>query len=527
MSPAPVYRKPFNKKRLLFITPEECRTIAKTYGTPVTVYDEKTLSRYTNDLLKAPHAYGLVARYAVKANINATLITFLAQRGFYFDASSHWEVARLLRYGIPGNRILLTAQEKTPTPEKMLRRGVELNATSLHQLQLYAAASRTCGRTSLSIRVNPGSSSSVQYKTNVAGGDSSFGIWHEFLTTVLAVAKRYAIRITRLHVHLSSNTDPDEWLKLIEQVLVKIVPQLPDVTHFNVGGGFAIARYTDEYQTSLHTVLGQLKRYIRDFYKKTARKLVIELEPGAYLVAHAGLLISTIDDIVITPRENQMNSSTKSTSTHSISTNSVSTNSISTNSISTNSISTNSMRHGHNHQKNAQHLPIKPHLDKTTAHNYNIFVKLNTGMNDLMRPALYGARHYMAIIKARANLNQQSAAVLQKAVSNEYFSYMTSIDAAVPVILVGHCCEKGDLLTPQANNPHCAETRTLAKLSIGDYVIITGVGAYGTSLANHYNSFPFLAECWRDSDRRIQLIRKRQTLADLTRSEINIFKPGY
>lgn len=74
------------------------------------------------------------------------------------------------------------------------------------------------------------------------------------------------------------------------------------------------------------------------------------------------------------------------------------------------------------------------------------YLKLNTGMNDLIRPAMYGSQHPIFIMN---NANESEA-----------------------VLLVGHNCESGDIFTPQPDDPEALFPRTLPKAQIGDYVII-------------------------------------------------------
>lgn len=97
------------------------------------------------------------------------------------------------------------------------------------------------------------------------------------------------------------------------------------------------------------------------------------------------------------------------------------------------------------------------------------FMKLNTGMNDFMRPTLYAAQHPIEVLND----------------SEELHDY----------VVVGHNCESGDLLTPASYDAEQIDTRRLRKAQIGDIVAIGGVGAYGASMAVHgYNSFPSAKE---------------------------------
>ncbi len=97
------------------------------------------------------------------------------------------------------------------------------------------------------------------------------------------------------------------------------------------------------------------------------------------------------------------------------------------------------------------------------------FLRLNTGMNDFLRTALYGAQHRIEVMNDSTE-------------TKEY-------------VVVGHNCESGDLFTPAKGDPESIESRTLTKAQIGDEVRIYDVGAYGASMrARGYNSFPDAGE---------------------------------
>ncbi|MGH9577955.1 MAG: diaminopimelate decarboxylase family protein, partial [Terriglobales bacterium] len=112
------------------------------------------------------------------------------------------------------------------------------------------------------------------------------------------------------------------------------------------------------------------------------------------------------------------------------------------------------------------------------------FLIVDAAMNDLLRPALYGAYHEIVpVVKARRP---------QKACD-----------------VVGPVCETGDFL---------ALDRRLPELSPGDLVAILDAGAYGMAQASNYNTRPRPAEVLvHDTSARI--IRQREKAADLMRLE--------
>ena len=113
--------------------------------------------------------------------------------------------------------------------------------------------------------------------------------------------------------------------------------------------------------------------------------------------------------------------------------------------------------------------------------NNKNFIILDAGMNNLMRPALYGANHKIVPLKK----------------NNKKFSK--------DIEFVGPVCESSDTFLKQ---------KGFSKIKTGDYVAITDVGAYGMSLASNYNTRPLIAEIMISGSKH-KLIRKRQSLESL------------
>jgi len=113
------------------------------------------------------------------------------------------------------------------------------------------------------------------------------------------------------------------------------------------------------------------------------------------------------------------------------------------------------------------------------------FVITDAGMNDLIRPALYGAKHQIAPV------------VLSTARKSK-------------VEVVGPVCESGDFFAHDCN---------LQDVNEGDLLAVLDAGAYGMSLASNYNSRPRPAEVLV-SGKRVKLIRHRETIEELVAAEL-------
>jgi len=123
------------------------------------------------------------------------------------------------------------------------------------------------------------------------------------------------------------------------------------------------------------------------------------------------------------------------------------------------------------------------YIKQTTTKN---FVIVDAGMNDLLRPFLYGAHH----------------TIVPSVKTSTYFKR--------PVDIVGPICESADFL---------AKDRRFPKVKESDYLIVLGAGAYGYSMSSNYNSRPRVAEVLVKGN-KFYLIRKRETYKDLVSKEI-------
>ena len=410
-----------------FLDYTTAHTVSDSFGTPIYVYDQKSLEANAAAVLKFPNAFGLTARYAMKASPNGAILKIFAKAGLHIDASSGHEVHRAMAAGIPARHISLSAQELPVDLSDLLDAGIQLNACSLAQLERFGQI-KPGGQ--VGIRINPGAGSGGNNRTNVGGPSSSFGIWHHWIPQIKSILEKYDLTAVRIHTHIGSGSDPDVWLK-VAKMNFDIVRQFPDVTTLNLGGGFKVGRMPDEKSTDLQVVGLPVKEKFEEFAVETGRQIHLEVEPGTFLVANAGALLSRVQDVV------------------------------------------------------------------STGEGGYEFIKLDTGMTELLRPSIYGAQHPISLLQSSEN------------------------SEAKDYVIVGHCCESGDILTPAAGDPELLATRALPLAEIGDYCVIDGSGAYASAMTpKHYNSYPEAAEVILDLDNAPKLIRRRQKLEEIWANEV-------
>jgi diaminopimelate decarboxylase len=281
------------------LTLAQAAEVRERFGTPSYVYDRDDLEAAARRALAFPAPFGFTLRYAMKANPSRGILTLFRGLGLHVDASSDHEVERALRAGFAPAAIQLTSQMPSPRLAEHLARGVLYNTCSLHQLEAFG---RLAPGREISVRMNPGLGSGATNRTNTGGPASSFGIWHEYLGDVKTLAERFDLRITRLHSHVGSGTDPEVW-KRCTRMTLDLAAKLPDVQLINLGGGFKVGRMPGEPSVDMADVGAHVRAELLAFRDRDGRALHLEIEPGTYLVANAGVVVATCIDVVDTGRD--------------------------------------------------------------------------------------------------------------------------------------------------------------------------------------------------------------------------------
>ena len=279
---------------------------AELFGTPVYVYDEKLLLDKCLECLDMPNAYGLTVRYAMKANSNRTLLRLISDAGLHFDASSLNEVMRAHLAGVPFGKIMLTTQEVYEGADKdklreLLSRGLQYNVCSLRQLRLVCEFA-SIDSFSPGIRVHPGIGSGESATRNTGDDYACFGIHLSDVEEALSFARENGIVFKHIHEHIGSGADSEMWRKNIDLELDIIEKYFPDAETVCFGGGLKEARMPDEHPADVQTLGNYAKMQIEDFFRRTGRKLGMEIEPGTYIAANAGYAITRVIDKKSTSR---------------------------------------------------------------------------------------------------------------------------------------------------------------------------------------------------------------------------------
>jgi diaminopimelate decarboxylase len=282
------------------VSPQAVVQAAALCGTPFYLYDEAMIVERCRDVLAMPSAFGLTGRYAMKANPGRAILELVSETGMGVDASSLNEVRRARRAGVPAGRIMLTSQEVPEGQdrrdlEELMRDGLVYNACSQLQLERVAPFARASG-VELSVRVNPGVGAGESVTRNTGDKYSSFGVHLAGLERLTSLARDAGVVLGGVHVHIGSGGDPAAWRENIDRMLEIVERFFPDARTVDLGGGFKEARMPDEQAADVAALGRHAKDRFEAFAARTGRRLHMSVEPGTYLVANAGYLVTRVVD---------------------------------------------------------------------------------------------------------------------------------------------------------------------------------------------------------------------------------------
>ena len=343
------------------------------------VYDRDSVRRAARELLDLDSVDRVL--YAVKANFNAELLAVLDEEGVDFDCVSPGEV-EWLEQVIPGadpGRVLFTPNfAPRDEYEWALEKGLQLTLDNLYPLEAWPGLFRGAD---LFIRIDPGQGRGHHEHVKTAGVHSKFGIPMFEVDQLQKLVEDAGARVIGIHAHSGSGIlDPDNW-RAVAVKLVDVAQKFPAVQSIDLGGGIGVPDKPGEKPFDLEK-LDRTLNEIRASYPQYR----LWLEPGRYLVAQAGVLLSRVT--------------------------------------------------------------------QTKGKGDMRYVGIGTGMNSLIRPALYGSYHEIV------NLTRADQAPTDT------------------VTVVGPICETGDRLGSDRLMPQSEEN---------DVILIANAGAYGFVMSSQYN----------------------------------------
>lgn len=265
--------------------------IAAEFGTPCYVYDASVIRERVQRL----RAFDVI-RFAQKACSNIHILRLLKNEGTLVDAVSAGELERarcagFSAQGDPPGVVFTADLMDRATLERVLEYDVQVNAGSP---QMLAQVGERHPGHAVWLRVNPGFGHGHSRKTNTGGEWSKHGIWHTHLDEALAYIDQYKLRLVGLHMHIGSGVEY-EHLRRVCSAMVDLVGRLGrDLHAISAGGGLSVPYKGGEAEVDTAAYHQHWHSARQEIEARLGHPVQLELEPGRYLVAEAGVLLAEV-----------------------------------------------------------------------------------------------------------------------------------------------------------------------------------------------------------------------------------------
>jgi diaminopimelate decarboxylase len=275
----------------------DLQVLAQRVGTPLHVYSASAIRQRIQALQTALQGLDTLVCYAVKANANLAILEIMAEAGLGADIVSAGELQRSLRAGIPASRIVFSGVAKSAEEiAAALAAGIDrFNVESREELNLLqgiAAARNAVARAS--VRVNPDVDALTHAKISTGKSENKFGVGIDEAREWFADSARLThVRLDGLHVHIGSQMLSVDPIRLALQRVASFWRELASAGHaidsIDVGGGLGVCyRNGRDQPVSIRDYADVIRQALLGFGGR------ILLEPGRWLVAEAGVLLTRV-----------------------------------------------------------------------------------------------------------------------------------------------------------------------------------------------------------------------------------------
>lgn len=404
--------------------------LAARFGTPFYVYDAAMIRQQTSKVRQAFAGLPFRPCFAMKANSSLAILDLVRKNGFGCDAVSPGEIFLAKAAGFTSDAIWFTCSNVSDDDLLAIDDpAIVINVNSLSEIDRII---RLNLQNPLALRINPQVGAGHHHDVVTAGEGVKFGIDLAEIESARMLAEDSGRLVVGIHAHIGSGIDAIEPLIAAAKTLLELSVTFRNLRWINFGGGMSVPYRPGEAEFPIVEYGRELARIACHLLE--ARDLTAILEPGRYVVAPSGTLVSRVTALRIS--------------------------------------------HGLR------------------------WLGCDTGFNHLVRPSKYGAYHHI-INASHCSDSSLRATFVESDMKDE-------------VVVAGNLCESGDVFTRDASGN--VLTRKIDPTAVGDLLAFCDAGAYGFSMASHYNARLLPPEIMVDGD-QVRLIRERQTFAELTRGQ--------
>ena len=283
-------------KRLADWDGDRLDRLAAEHGTPLYVTD---LDRIRENFARFESAFEFAhVMYAAKANTGRAVVRTLYDAGADVECAAAGELYRAIEAGVDPEDLQYTAVNP---PDGDLDYAVDLWSET-PELTITAGAAMTLDRLEargfdgrLALRVNPGIGTGHHEKV-ATGKDAKFGVPYDEVPDLVESA-RERFEFVGLHAHVGSGVlsgDLEAHRRALRKV-ADLAERVGDIEFLDLGGGFGVPYRPDEPPLDVEAAAEMVREVTADV------DATIALEPGRYLVADAGALLTRVNTIKAAP----------------------------------------------------------------------------------------------------------------------------------------------------------------------------------------------------------------------------------
>ncbi|WP_336709271.1 MULTISPECIES: diaminopimelate decarboxylase [unclassified Cedecea] len=266
-------------------------TLPAEFGCPVWVYDAEIIRQQIAQLRQFD-----VIRFAQKACSNIHILKLMREQGVKVDSVSQGEIERALAAGYkplenPDDIVFTADVIDNATLALVAEQKIPVNIGSvdmLHQLGEVSPGHRVW------LRINPGFGHGHSQKTNTGGENSKHGIWLSDMPKALEAMQRYGIHLVGIHMHIGSGVDYGHLEQVCGAMVQQVIDFGQDLEAISAGGGLSIPYREGEETINTDHYYGLWNTAREKIAAHLGHPVKLEIEPGRFLVAEAGVLVSQV-----------------------------------------------------------------------------------------------------------------------------------------------------------------------------------------------------------------------------------------
>jgi len=272
-------------------------SLARRYGTPLYAYDGDVIEDRFRQLESAFAGVSARIHYSVKALATGRVLELVRELGGRLDVVSVYEARMGLAAGFRPEEILFTTSH--PSIDEILEAvdiGIGTVLGDLESVELYA--DRVGGRVPIGIRLRPDlSGDGMPDAARAWSADTLFGIPDRDLEEVVEMVAGGRLRVDGIHIHTGSALQGEAVFHAAARCLLEAASRFERIRYLDLGGGFRPDSDPRGPGPDLFSLGAWLAGELEQFYPEAKSRPEILLEPGRFLVAEAGCLVTRVTGI--------------------------------------------------------------------------------------------------------------------------------------------------------------------------------------------------------------------------------------